>query len=253
MSGKKKMSVAAKQALAEYRLRRLEQEREWRESPPELEVRSVEHAASGEVLEFCLEHLRQGRAWNELRYRLGIPHGLDPRWRVVKSKCIDILLPKSDEEALSHSMANRAFLLQRVEKLVDEIEAKSEASEALGDMQSLILWTKMKMDAFSLLLAEAKKDLDEYAEMQKLKKLDAKHTGPSIIVQNNFHIPRPKTDSVRDVLPLVNKLSDFKAVLDEGGGAELRANGSSEGSSRESSAVHHRGGGDGLGEESGDS
>jgi hypothetical protein len=150
-------------------------------------------------------------------------------------------------------MANRAFLLQRVEKLVDEIEAKSEASEALGDMQSLILWTKMKMDAFSLLLAEAKKDLDEYAEMQKLKKLDAKHTGPSIIVQNNFHIPRPKTDSVRDVLPLVNKLSDFKAVLDEGGGAELRANGSSEGSSRESSAVHHRGGGDGLGEESGDS
>lgn len=252
MSGRD-MTAVVRKKLAEYREKRRREVEEWRGRPPELEVRSEAHAVSAEVLEFCLEHLRQGRGWSELRYRLGIPHPLDRRWAIVKQKCVDMLLPSSDEEALSRSMANRALLLQRLESLVEEIEDKISASDSLGKMDFSIMWTRTKMDALEILLREASKDLDEYAEVQKLKRAENKNSGPSIIVQNNFHIPRPKLDSVKDVLPVMNRLSDIKAVLDEGGGEKLRPDGQGEDTALVRSEVHRSGGGDGIGEKPGDS
>ena len=51
----------------------------------EMVVRDLDHARSDEVLNFCVEKLRAGATYNELRLMLGLrPASIDRLWREIR-------------------------------------------------------------------------------------------------------------------------------------------------------------------------
>lgn len=159
----------------------------------ELQVRDAAHARSSEVIEFSVNHLAGGGTWAELRFKLGLgPAHSDYRWRLIRNAVAEHLVPKDDEEAKAHYAGQRMYMLQKMEDLIEELDAKLETMS--GDKVDRLTqhhYFKMKLDAMRLLMEENYDALEAHVKTQRLKQLDKKVQGPSVLIQNNYHIPRP--------------------------------------------------------------
>jgi hypothetical protein len=197
----------AHKALAEKRLKLAK-------IPVELQVRDTEHARSAEVIEFCIAHLTGGGTWEELRARLGLgPAHQDYRWRKLKELLIDGLAPKTEEEALKAQADGRAYLLSKVQEFEETLDqvllVMGNSAEEKKSLPSLL---KLKMDAIKMQLDENARGFDAYVNLKKAKEADKKTQGVSILIQNNFHMPRPGDDKkeLKDVTAVAVGLLDAK-------------------------------------------
>jgi hypothetical protein len=184
----------------------------------ELQVTDAKHARSEGVVSFCREHLIKGGTWEELRRKLGLgPAWQDSRWRMVRATVVDCLLPSTEEEALKASQQERSFLVSKLEEFVSEIENRMQHMRGGKDEHQ---YWKLKLEALKLQLEEATKTFDNYVNMKKVKTLDSKTQGVSIIVQNNYHMARPG-ETKRDALDVTKKVTNLalKAGANEGSGS----------------------------------
>jgi hypothetical protein len=91
---------------------------ERRSTPPgiSLQVRDVAHARSEEVLQFCVDELKDGTTYNDLRLKLGLgPASRDHRWREIREILVEMILPDSEEEALKADAGLSGFMLNKLE------------------------------------------------------------------------------------------------------------------------------------------
>lgn len=152
-------------------------------------VKDVAHARSEEVLTFAIKKLQEGHTWQELRRMFGLGHsGVDARWRTIKEVICSSVMPANEEEALmaSYSMAN--YTLDCVEKFVERVQERSKAAEGKKEESNFL---KVELEAMKLQLESSQKKFEHYAKMKDLVKADKINRGQSIIVQNNYYIPRP--------------------------------------------------------------
>ena len=189
----------------------------------ELQVTDVRHARSAEVLSFCLAHLGSGGTWGALRHKLGLGPG-DIRWRLIRERAVEGLLPTNEEEALKAVGSQRSFLVNKLEGMLEELE---ERINMIGDGKRTHdhhFW-KLRMEGMNLLLEENSKQLTDHLEIKRAKLSEKANTGVSIIVQNQYYIPRPgdPRDRITDVVPLINEIVEMNEELD-GDHKELQAN-----------------------------
>lgn len=157
--------------------------------PVEMQVKDTEHARSAEVLQYCLDQLEKGVEWAALRRKLGVGDAsYDRRWRIIRESISDILVPSSEDEALKQRYSRGSILLEKLETLVSDIETRLEVGVNDKNEHN---WYKIKLDSIKLLLENNEKEFEHYIEMKKAKVADGKTQGPSILIQNNYHLPRP--------------------------------------------------------------
>lgn len=182
----------------------------------ELQVLDVAHARSSEVLGFCLAHLGKGGTWSSLRHKLGLGLG-DIRWRLIRERAVEGLLPVNEDEAIKAVGSQRTFLVQKLEHMLETLEARMELFTAKQGAfaQDKDFW-KLKTEIMKLLLEENSKNLMDHLEVKKAKALDKTNQGVSIVVQNAYYIPRPGDDKdrIRDVVPLINELTEQTRILE---------------------------------------
>ncbi len=177
--------------------------------PCELQVRDADHARSPEVIQFALNHLAQGGTYEVLRKKLGLgPAHRDHRWRLVREVVNEGLIPTSESDALRQQADGRQYLVSKVEDMIEDFEGlmSSLSDEKVGDRIMLSQFMKFKLEALKLLMEENAKSFEAWATLQKIKVADRKTQGPSIIIQNNYHIPRPG-DKAREVIETTAKVS----------------------------------------------
>lgn len=189
----------------------------------ELQVTDVRHARSAEVLSFCLSHLGSGGTWGSLRHKLGLGPG-DIRWRLIRERAVEGLLPVNEDEALKAVGSQRSFLVTKLEGMLEELE---ERINMIGDGKKTYdhhFW-KLRMEGMKLLLEENSKQLTDHLEIKRAKLSEKTNTGVSIIVQNQYYIPRPgdPRDRITDVVPLINEIAELNEELN-GDHPELQAN-----------------------------
>jgi hypothetical protein len=174
-------------------------------TPVKLQVRDAKHARSKDVVKFCRDHLIAGGTWEELRHQLGLgPAWQDNRWRVVRSMMVDALLPKSDEEAFIAAESERRFLLSKLEEFRNELEERM--NDMRGGKTEHHYW-KVKLDALKLHIEEVNKSFENFVEVKKVRNLESKNQGVSIIVQNNYHMARPGEEEPVEVTKKVTNLA----------------------------------------------
>lgn len=162
---------------------------------PVMTVKTVEEALSDRVINFSVQHLSTGGTWNELRKKLNLgPAWEDARWRKLRRALLDAALPESEEEALKSCYARSEFLMMKLERLVKRIEDEVER----GTEKNIHLLLKTQLDGLKVLAEQNDKEFMNYLEMKKLKVVDSKSQGTSIIFQNNYYVPRPGD---KDVTP----------------------------------------------------
>lgn len=180
-----------------------------RSLPVVMRVEDIAHAKSPEVIQFCVRQLQKGMTWNELRHSLGLGHaGIDRRWRVIKEIICSSVMPENEEEALkaSYSLAN--YTMDQVEKFLDRVQRRSAACEGEENEAQML---KVELETMKLQLDAAEKRFEHYARMKELVKEDKKNQGASIIVQNNYYIPRPG-DDIREARDVARKLINTAAL-----------------------------------------
>jgi len=178
--------------------------------PVELQVVDIAHARSAEVLAFCLSHLGAGGTWSALRHKLGLGPS-DVRWRLIRERAVEGLLPVDEDAAIKAVGSQRTFLVQKLEEMLEKIEGRMELFSVKQGVSSIDKdYWKVKTEIMKLLLEENSKNLTDHLEMKKAKAADKHNSGASIIVQNAYYIPRPGDGRERivDVVPLINELSE---------------------------------------------
>lgn len=192
--------------------------------PVELQVRDNDHARSEEVVKFAIEHLSTGGSWEELRRKLGLgPAGQDRRWRTVRAVVSETLVPKSEEEALAAQANLRSYLLDKIHNFIGDVESMiSHIPNTEEDRKTTAQFMKLRLDGIKTLLEENKNSFDAYVDLRKAKSMDRHTQGPSIVIQNNFHVARPG-QTPRDVLETtkaaINITQPTKLVSGNGSGS----------------------------------
>ena len=182
--------------------------------PVELQVTDVRHARSAEVLSFCLSHLGAGGTWGSLRSKLGLGPG-DIRWRLIRERAIEGLLPVNEEEAIKAVGSQRSFLVDKLEIMLEDLEGRINMMSKAEMTFDHHFW-KLKLEAMKLLLEENSKQLSDHLDVKKAKAADRHALGVSIVVQNSFYIPRPGDggDRITDVVPIINELAEKTKELE---------------------------------------
>jgi len=183
--------------------------------PVELQVVDVRHARSAEVLSFCLSHLGGGGTWGALRNRLGLGPG-DIRWKLIRERAIEGLLPVNEEEAIKAVGSQRSFLVDKLEIMLEDLEGRINMMSKTESTFDHYFW-KLKLEAMKLLLEENSKQLSDHLDVKRAKAADRHSMGVSIVVQNSFYIPRPGdgADRIADVVPIINELAEKAKELEE--------------------------------------
>lgn len=175
-----------------------------------LQVKDIHHARSAEVLAFCLDHVGSGGTWSDLRRKLGLGFG-DIRWKIIRERAVEGLLPINEDEAIKAVGAKRSYLIDKLEKMLHDLELRMESLPEMtkDGVYDHHFW-KLRIEAMKLLLEENSKNLTDHLEMKKAKAADKMARGGSLIVQNNYYIPRPGDgeEKIRDVVPIINQISD---------------------------------------------
>lgn len=175
----------ARKALGEY----------WqklRDTPVELQVRDAEHCKSQEVMTFCINHLKVGRTWEELRFRLGLgPAHLDSRWRLLRKLIIDIALPEDETAALKLMYEKNEILIERVERFLLEIEERMLGLTG-DDIAEESKFYKVRLEALQTILQNNENKFQHYLNMKKLKVAEKQNRGVSIVFVTQSGIARPE-------------------------------------------------------------
>jgi hypothetical protein len=160
-----------------------------RQNQIEFEVKDSRHARSKEVLDYCVRELAAGTTWRALRFKLGLgDYAHDERWKIIRSRLTNSILPKNEQEAVKANYSILEYYLEKIDDLVMLLDDRIKNSEGL-EIESRLIEAQIK--AITIAMERQERKLESYFRMRKLQ-LDEKHTqGPSIIFQNNFHIPRP--------------------------------------------------------------
>ena len=176
----------------------------------QLQVRDLAHAKSPEVISFATDHLVRGGTWAELRRLLGLgPSHLDKRWRAIREIVTGGLIPQSEDEALQAQGSMRNYLLGKLEDFMGDIEGiMLTMTDDKLDRGVMPAYMKIKLDALKALLEENNKSYENWLELHKARKADLKTQGPSIIIQNNYHIPRPG-DTPREIQDVTKKVTSL--------------------------------------------
>jgi hypothetical protein len=206
-------------AIVKARQKFQEQQEQLNQIPVELQVKDMEHALSNEVVNFCISHLSAGGRWDELRRKLGLGHAhKDWRWRRLREVLANGLIPKSEEEALKAQADRRAFLVSKLEEFENDVEAVLQTyANKFGDGIALQNMLRLKLEVIKTQLAENEKEFNAYVSMKKVKSDDKKNRGPSIIIQQNFNIPRPgdKVEEIDVATRGAVKLAQAKVEVNE--------------------------------------
>lgn len=180
----------------------------------ELQVKDLDHAMSPEVIQFCINHLSSGGRWDELRRKLGLGQAhKDWRWRKLREVLANGLIPRTEEEALKAQADKRAFLIGKLEELESDLEGILQTlTNSKEDKLALTGILKLKLDTIKTQLQETERDYMAFIETRKLKVEDKKKRGVSVIIQNNYHIPRPgdKPEEIDVTTERVTKLVEAK-------------------------------------------
>lgn len=154
-----------------------------------LHVQNLDHARSDEVLNFCVEQLKAGKTYNELRMMLGCkPASVDRNWRAIRECLVEMILPATEEEALQADAAHSSMMLRRMEEFLDKVEARARASEGAENEHHFL---KLELDAMKQVVDKYGQRTDHYLKMKQIQKQEKRKTGTTIVFQNNFKVARP--------------------------------------------------------------
>lgn len=182
------------------------------EVPVVLQVTSIDHAQSEEVLQFCLNELSTGCTYDELRRKLGLgPASVDRCWRQIRLILAEMVLPSSEEEQLKMANAQTAAMIQRVEAFQRKVEERAQMMRG-SDQESQFL--KIELDAMKLVMEKLEKQTDHYLKMKAIQKKEKGLRGPTIIFQNLNPVARPgqpiDVSPLSDAAQLVSRLGQLE-------------------------------------------
>lgn len=162
-----------------------------------LQVRDLDHARSEEVLGFCVEQLKAGKTYNELRLMLGCrPASVDRVWREIRECLVELVLPATEEEALQGDVAASSGLLRRMEGFLDKIEKRAKDKMNTEEEHYFL---KLELEAMRQIMDKYNKRTEHYLKMKDIQKKEKRKTGTTIIFNNLHKVARPG-DAV-DVTP----------------------------------------------------
>ncbi len=154
-----------------------------------LQVKDMRHARSEEVLAFCLEELKSGTTYNDLRLMLGLgPASIDRRWRRIREILVELILPDTEEEALRADAGMSGYLIHQAEKFMKKVQARAQAN---AGEETEAQFMKLELDALKLIMEKYSKRTDHFLKMKDLQKKEKRTTGPTIIFNNLHRIARP--------------------------------------------------------------
>lgn len=174
-------------------------------------VRDLAHARTDEVLLFCVEQLKAGRTYNQLRIMLGCgPASHDHVWREIRTLLTEMILPGNEEESLQADSAHSSYMLRKMEEFLVKVEART--LEKRGDEDEANFY-KLELEAMKVIMEKYSKRTDHFLKMKDIQKKEKRKTGTTIIFQNNFKVARPG-DTI-DVTPKDAAELMAKAGMDE--------------------------------------
>jgi hypothetical protein len=164
-----------------------------------LQVKDKDHARSEEVLNFCLTELKSGTTYNALRMKLGLgPASIDRVWRDLRQTLAEMIMPRTEEEAMESDAALSNYMINRLEEFVDKVRDRQ--SRKVGAEDEHHYW-RLELDAMKMVIEKHTKATEAYLKLQGLKRAEKRNTGTTIIFKNQFHVPRP---GEIDVTPLAD-------------------------------------------------
>lgn len=167
----------------------------------ELPVETLKDCEREDVLQFCVEQLKTGTTYNELRKKLGLgPMHVDGRWRKIRRLLLDMVLPKDEEEALLAGYSSTQFMIRKMESYLTKLERRRQ-EKTFGDEKDEALFWKLELDAMRTILEKQEARTLHYFKMKDLQKSEKGRRGSTIIFQNNFNVPRPG-EVPKDVTPM---------------------------------------------------
>ena len=162
-----------------------------------MKVNSVEEARTDKVLLFCVEQLKAGKTYNELRMMLGCrPASVDRIWREIRACLVEMVLPASEEEALQADAAHSSFMLRKMEEFLSKVEVRSEEKRGAEDEHQFL---KLELETMRQVMEKYNKRTEHFLKMKDIQKKEKRKTGTTIIFQNSFKVARP--GDVIDVTP----------------------------------------------------
>lgn len=152
-------------------------------------VRDLDHARSNEILLFCVQELKAGKTYNELRISLGLgPANVDRKWRVIRECLAEVVLPDNEEEALLVDVAQTGAMIRRMEEFLDKIEVRTTEKRGAEDEHHFF---KLQLEAMKQVTEKLQARTEYYLKMKAIQKAEKRKTGTTIIFKNNFKIARP--------------------------------------------------------------
>jgi hypothetical protein len=206
-----------------------------KEIKPVLQVKDLTHAKSDEVKEYCLRRLQEGATYEVLRRELGLrTASTDHRWRYIRNALCQILLPQSDEEALTLTYGDINYWIMQLEKMVTDIDQEISKCQEVGTyvdprsgqqkmLESNLLGSlvKTKVEAIRHIIEKRNKYFEDFMDIQRLRKMEKMTRGQSIVIVNN--IPRPeqtlkeaRTQLVEETKTIAMKLTEGTHAIKEG-------------------------------------
>jgi hypothetical protein len=218
--------------LSEYRLLGNEALKEkqdrLKQIKPVLQVKDLTHAKSDQVKEYCLKRLQEGATYEVLRRELGLrTAATDHRWRYIRNALCQVLLPQSDEEALTLTYGDINYWIMQLEKMVTDIDQEITKCQEVGTytdprsgqqkmLESNLLGSlvKTKVEAIRHIIEKRNKYFEDFMDIQKLRKMEKLTRGQSIVIVNN--IPRPEQTLKEARSALVEETKAVAMRLNEG-------------------------------------
>lgn len=184
----------------------------------EFPVVSYKDCEREDVLKFCLDQLKAGVTYNELRMKVGLgPTHLDGRWRKLRRILSDMILPANEEEALLAGYSSTQYVIKKMEMYLEKLGERLQTAQNTADENEHQYW-KLELEAMKAIIEKQEKRTDHYLKMKDLQKAEKGRRGSTIIFQNNYSIPRPG-ETPKDVTPLSDAaalVGKIHALEDEG-------------------------------------
>jgi hypothetical protein len=188
--------------------------KELAEIKPLFELKTLDDVKQESVISYCLDRLKAGATYQELRRELGLgPSFQDKKWRKLREILVEYILPKTEEDALLQANEDASFWQRQLEGMVEQIDSKIEEVQKIGrifdentgkwklaDSAMLSGLLKTKLDAIKTIIDTKKQSFTDFMEIQKLRKSEKGTRGVSITIVNN--IPRPERTVKSEVIDI---------------------------------------------------
>ena len=173
----------------------------------EYPVRTTKDAQSEKTLLYCIERLKAGDTYNELRRRLGLGNAaVDHRWRIIRELLVSHILPDTDEEMLLQTFSMSSLMVKKLESFTEKVQERARQMKG-GENEHHFL--RAELEAIKILSEKYESRMDHYLRMKNIKAKEKRGYGKSIVFQNNYYVPRPGDEvEVKDVIDVVKDTLD---------------------------------------------